>query len=96
MLIHAIHQWKEIKRWKSASAFSTQIIHTASFWVSCLCIGKRIATRKQNGKMGKNRSRVGMYLGPSRTHARSVHHILSIKTGLVSPQFHVNLMTLNQ
>ena len=31
-----------------------------------------------------------MYLVPSPTHTCSMHHILSIKTGLVSPQFHVN------
>ena len=30
-----------------------------------------------------------MYLGSSPTHARSVHLILSIKTGLASTQFHV-------
>ena len=41
--------------------------------------------------MGKweNRSRFVMYLGPLPTHARKVNLILSIKTGLVSPQFHV-------
>ena len=46
---------------------------------------------QQGNKIRKweNRSRIGMYLGPSPTHARSVHLILSIKTGLVSPQFHV-------
>ena len=48
-------------------------------------------TLQQGTKIGKweNRSRIGMYLGPSPTHARSVHLIMSIKTGLVSPQFHV-------
>jgi len=30
-----------------------------------------------------------MYLGPSPNHARSVHMILSLQTGHVSPQFHV-------
>ena len=46
---------------------------------------------QQGKKIDKwaNRSRVGMYLGPSPNHARTVHLILSIRTGLVSPQFHV-------
>jgi hypothetical protein len=35
------------------------------------------------------RSRVGVNLGISPTHARSVALVLSLKTGLVSPQFHV-------
>jgi hypothetical protein len=34
-------------------------------------------------------ARVGIYIGISPTHARSVSLILSLKTGLVSPQFHV-------
>jgi hypothetical protein len=35
------------------------------------------------------RARVGVYLGQSPVHARSVALILNIQTGLVSPQFHV-------
>jgi len=30
-----------------------------------------------------------MYIGPLPMHARLVHLILSIKTGLVAPQFHI-------
>ncbi len=37
----------------------------------------------------EERARIGVYLGPSRAHARSVGLILSLTTGLVSPQFHV-------
>jgi hypothetical protein len=36
------------------------------------------------------RARVGLYLGPSPKHARSVHLVLNLETGLVSPQFHVS------
>jgi hypothetical protein len=46
----------------------------------------------QNGKKipkWSSRSRVGIYLGYSPQHARSVGLILSTTTGLVSPQFHV-------
>jgi hypothetical protein len=35
------------------------------------------------------RARVGIYIGHSQSHARSISLILSMKTGLVSPQFHV-------
>jgi hypothetical protein len=36
-----------------------------------------------------NRARVGIYLGQSPQHARTVSLVLSLQTGLVSPQFHV-------
>lgn len=36
------------------------------------------------------RSRIGIYLGQSEHHARSVSLVMSLTTGLVSPQFHVN------
>ena len=38
----------------------------------------------------KDRTRVGLYLGRSPTHARSVALVLNLQTGLVSPQFHVS------
>jgi hypothetical protein len=34
------------------------------------------------------RARIGLNLGPSPTHARNIHLVLSLTTGLVSPQFH--------
>ena len=37
----------------------------------------------------KDRSRVGVYLGRSPSHAHNVALVLSLETGLVSPQFHV-------
>ena len=36
------------------------------------------------------RSRIGLYLGPSPRHARTVGLILNLQTGLASPQFHVS------
>ena len=36
------------------------------------------------------RSRLGLYLGPSPRHARTVGLILNLQTGLTSPQFHVS------
>jgi hypothetical protein len=35
------------------------------------------------------RARLGLNLGPSPTHAHNVHLVLSLTTGLVSPQFHL-------
>eukprot|EP00978_Attheya_sp_CCMP212_P037948 scaffold183254_cov63-Attheya_sp.AAC.2 len=37
------------------------------------------------------RSRLGINLGSSPNHARNVHLVLSLETGLVSPQFHVSV-----
>jgi hypothetical protein len=39
----------------------------------------------------KERVRVGVYLGRSPQHAKNVALVLSLKTGLVSPQLHVKL-----
>jgi hypothetical protein len=36
------------------------------------------------------RARLGLYLGPSPNHAKSVALVLNLQTGLVSPQFHVS------
>jgi len=37
----------------------------------------------------EDRARIGIYLGPSPQHAKSVALVLSLTTGLVSPQYHV-------
>jgi hypothetical protein len=37
----------------------------------------------------ESRSRLGLYIGPSPRHARSVALILNLQTGMVSPQYHV-------
>jgi hypothetical protein len=39
----------------------------------------------------ETRSRLGINLGKSPNHARNVHLVLSLETGLVSPQFHVSV-----
>ena len=43
----------------------------------------------QGAPKWKQRSRMGVYLGPSPSHARSVALVLNPRTGHVSPQFHV-------
>jgi len=37
-----------------------------------------------------------MYLGPSPTHARSVHPTQLIKTGMVSPQFYAKFDDISE
>ena len=43
----------------------------------------------QGAPKWKQRSRLGVYLGPSPNHARSVAQLLNPRTGHVSPQFHI-------
>ena len=43
----------------------------------------------QGAPKWKERSRLGVYLGPSPNHARSIALVLKPRTGHVSPQFHV-------
>jgi hypothetical protein len=38
--------------------------------------------------MESKSTHLGLNLGPSPTHARNIHLVLSLSTGLVSPQFH--------
>ena len=42
----------------------------------------------QKGRKWENRARVGVYLGHSTQHSKSIALVLSLETGLVSPQFH--------
>ena len=37
----------------------------------------------------KERARIGLYLGRSKDHARSVALVFNLKTAMVSPQFHI-------
>ena len=48
---------------------------------------------QQSKKIGKwtERARVGIYLGRSSQHARMVALVLSLETGLTSPQFHIKV-----
>jgi hypothetical protein len=48
-----------------------------------------VLQKGQSQHKWKQRSRVGIYLGPSPQHARNVALVLDRDTGLVSPQFHV-------
>jgi hypothetical protein len=51
-------------------------------------LNSRLASGKSIPKWNP-RARVGLYIGPSPIHAISVSLVLSLDTGLVSPQFNV-------
>ncbi len=59
--------------------------------IFCPCYTLDSALQTVGGIKGKwlERSRVGVYLGRSPSHARSVALVLNIDTGRVSPQYHV-------
>jgi len=62
--------------------------HCHTFGCPAYVLDRRMQARMKMPKWAK-RSRVGVYLGPSWAHAKSVGLVLSLTTGLVSPQFHV-------
>jgi hypothetical protein len=51
--------------------------------------GDRQAQKKTTETRWGDRSRVAVYLGHSTQHAKTVGLVLSLKSGLVSPQYHV-------
>jgi hypothetical protein len=76
------------------SSFSKSNISTnPTHWQPFGCPVYVLTTSRQtSGIQNKwaERSKVGIYLGRSPQHAQSVALVLSLETGLVSPQFHVS------
>ena len=72
----------------------TNIASNPKHWYPLGCPVYVLDSEMQTGKkLSKwaNRARVGIYLGHSPQHARTVALVLSMTTGLVSPQFHVRM-----
>jgi hypothetical protein len=72
----------------SGTSIAAEVRHHHTFG----CPAYVTANEIQAGKSlptGMSRARVGINIGVSPTHARSVSLVLSLKTGLASPQFHV-------
>lgn len=71
---------------------NSQVNFNMNHWRTWGCPTYQLETNLQtsgiHGKW-KERSKVGIYLGRSPLHARNVALVLSLETGLVSPQFHV-------
>ncbi len=63
-----------------------QFIHT-SFGCPVFALHNSLASNKSLPRWDP-RTRIGLNLGPSPMHARNVHLVLSLTTGLVSEQFH--------
>lgn len=66
----------------------TRLRYFHPFGCPVYVLDERIANNKKIPKW-EDKARVGVYLGPSPRHARSVSLVLSLTTGLVSPQYHV-------
>ena len=62
--------------------------HWAPFGCPTYVLHSPLAQQKTHPKWSE-RARVGINLGFSKQHARSVSLVLSLQTGLVSPQFHI-------
>ena len=62
--------------------------HFQPFGCPAYVLDNDLQSKKQFHKW-KERSRVGIYLGPSPHHGKNVALILDRSTGLVSPQFHI-------
>jgi len=72
----------------SGTTLKTKLSDFHPFGCPAYVLDSNLQARKKIPKW-KERMRVGIYLGHSPVHARSVSLILSMTTGLVSPQFHV-------
>jgi hypothetical protein len=59
-----------------------------TFGCPVYALNSKLASEKTIPKWN-SRARIGLYLSPSPRHARNVYLVLSLDTGLVSPQFHV-------
>ena len=75
------------------SLFSSSIVQiNAKHWRHFGCPAYELDKALQAGKKipkWNDRSRVGIYLGPSPQHARNISLVLNLTTGLCSPAFHV-------
>ena len=72
----------------------TQVLPNSKYWhpfgAPAYVLDSDVASGKKSPKW-TDRARVGVYLGPSPQHARSIVLVLSLTTGLASPQFHVTI-----
>ena len=101
MLLHAIHQWPgaiTLHLWpydlQIANEIRNIIPKCKMTWYhgqySPAYMLENELQQKKKINICSQRSRVGIYLGPSLAHATTVHLILSIKMCAVPPQYHVD------
>lgn len=75
----------------SDSQVHINLKHFYHFGCPTYVLERPLQTNVQIFHKWKARSRMGIYLGHSKQHAKSVALVLSLETGLVSPQFHVKM-----
>ncbi len=75
--------------------FGTTISTNPKHWLQFGCpvyvLDSRLQSNRPFHKWNINRTRVGIYLGRLPQHSRSIALVLDIKTGLVSPLFHIKM-----
>ena len=81
---------KKLHRWRSSWPFPSGPRSTTSdhLDVRSMSYKDRYKLDRRVLSGTKARARVGLYLGPSPVHARSVALVLNVTTGLASPLFH--------
>ena len=98
-LEHAVLLWNHMPRSNSGLSplelftrtvlGSNEVIQRARVWGSpCYVLSPKLQDAKKLPKW-KRKSRLGVYLGGSSQHSPTVGRILNLKTGHISPQFHV-------
>ena len=74
----------------SGVQITPKLTHFHAFWCPTYVLDNSLQSR-QGAPKWKERSRLGVYLGPSPNHARSIALVLNPRTGHVSPQFHIKI-----
>jgi hypothetical protein len=96
---HAVELWNHmphqrggltpLEQFTGTKSFSYDVIQRARVWgCPVYVLDPKLQDGKKLPKWSK-RSRLGMYLGASTTHSSTVGRILNLKTGHISPQYHV-------
>ena len=98
-LNHACHIWNEVPKEgsfspsqilrKSFSRYALQIIKSLRVWGCPVYILDYRMARGKNLPKWEPKSRRGVYLGSSPAHVSNVLLLLTLKTGHVTPQYHV-------
>ena len=70
-------------------AVQANLNHFHAFGCPVYALNSNLASGKSIGNWNR-RARLGIYLGPSPRHARSVSLVMNPSNGLVSPQFHIS------
>ena len=73
----------------SRSRVLPNLDHLHPFGCPTNVLGEKMQSDKKGPKWGE-RARCGIYLGLSPNHARSVSLVMSLSTGMVSPQYHLH------